>query len=67
MCVELNNKKNHISIVPLHEALEIKFKGATNSVCLRRIVVQSYGVRFRSVWVRFRAAPLVVNRLVGVM
>ena len=35
------------------EALEIK--GAANSVCLRRIVVQSiYSVRFRSVWVRLR-------------
>ena len=35
------------------EALEIK--GAANSVCLRRIVVQSYGVRFRSVWVQLRS------------
>ena len=44
------------------EGLEIK--GAANSVCLRRIVAQSYGVRFRSVWVRLVDT---LNRLVGVM
>ena len=49
----LPSKQEIYNLVCTTEALEIK--AATNSVCLQRIVVQSYGVWFRSVWVQFRS------------
>ena len=49
------------------EALEIK---GANSVCLRRIVAQSYGVWFRSVWVSPRILwykPVTLHPLCGLV